>query len=70
VVVKANGTKVYSTASTSASIVKTENANARLTVVESAEGAKAKIGVKGKWLNVKATNGSRGFVNAEKVRLK
>jgi len=70
VVVKANGTKVYSTASTSASVVKTENANARLTVVEPAEGAKAKIGVKGKWLNVKATNGSRGFVNAEKVRLK
>ncbi len=68
VVVKAAGTKIYSAASVSASAVITEKAGARLTVVEPAEGASAKIGVKGKWINVKATNGSRGFVDAEKVR--
>jgi len=66
--VKANATKIYSTASTSTSVVSTEKAGARLTVVEPAEGARAKIGVKGKRINVKATNGKRGYVDAEKVR--
>jgi len=70
VVVKANGTKVYKTASVSAAVVSTEKAGARLTVVEPGDGAKAKVGVKGKWITVKASNGGRGFVDAEKVRLK
>jgi hypothetical protein len=47
----------------------TEKAGARLTVVEAVDGAKAKIGVKGKRINVKASSGSRGFVDADKVRL-
>jgi hypothetical protein len=66
--VKANATKIYSTASTSTSVVSTEKAGARLTVVEPAEAVRAKIGVKGKRINVKATNGKRGYVDAEKVR--
>jgi hypothetical protein len=68
VVVKAAGTKIYSSA-TSVAVVATEKANARLTVVEPVDGAKAKIGVKSKRINVKASTGSRGFVDADKVRL-
>ena len=68
VVVKAAGTKIYSSA-TSAAAIATEKANARLTVVEPMDGAKAKVGVKGKRINVKASTGSRGFVDADKVRL-
>jgi len=68
VVVKAAGTKIYSSA-TSAAAIATEKAKARLTVVEPVDGAKAKIGVKGKRINVKASTGSRGFVDADKVRL-
>jgi hypothetical protein len=68
VVVKAAGTKIYKTA-IAAVVIATEKANARLTVVEPVEGAKAKIGVKGKRINVKASTGSRGFVDADKVRL-
>jgi hypothetical protein len=68
VVVKATGTKIYSSA-TSVTVIATEKANARLTVIEPVEGAKAKIGVKGKRINVKASTGSRGFVDADKVRL-
>jgi len=66
--VKANATKIYGSASTSTSVVSTEKMGARLTVVETAEAAKAKIGIKGKRINVKATNGKRGYVDAEKVR--
>ena len=68
VVVKAAGTKIYKTAM-AAVVIATEKANARLTVVEPVDGAKAKIGVKGKRINVKASTGSRGFVDADKVRL-
>jgi len=68
VIVKAAGTKIYKSA-TAAVVMSTEKANARLTVVEPVDGAKAKIGVKGKRINVKASTGSRGFVDADKVRL-
>jgi hypothetical protein len=68
VVVKAAGTKIYSSA-TSVAVVATEKANARLTVIEPVDGAKAKIGIKGKRINVKASTGSRGFVDADKVKL-
>jgi hypothetical protein len=67
-VVKAAGTKIYSSA-TSVAVVATEKANARLTVIEPVDGAKAKIGIKGKRINVKASTGSRGFVDADKVKL-
>jgi hypothetical protein len=67
VIVKTNGTKIYSTA-ISSSVISTEKAGARLTVVEPADPAKAKIGVKGKRINVKATNNKRGYVDAENVK--
>jgi hypothetical protein len=38
-------------------------------VVEAFDSAKAKIGIKGKRINVKATNNKRGYVDAENVRL-
>jgi hypothetical protein len=69
VVVKAAGTKVYNAAAATASVLTTEKANARLTVVEAIDAAKAKVGVKGKRINVKASNGKRGFVDGDKVRL-
>jgi N-acetylmuramidase-like protein/SH3 domain-containing protein/peptidase C39-like protein len=69
VMVKAGGTKIYSSASTSSMVVATEKAGARLTVLETAEGAQAKIGIKGKRINVKATNNKRGYVGAESVKL-
>ena len=69
VVVKAAGTKVYNAAAATASVLTTEKAGAKLTVVEAADTAKAKVGVKGKRINVKASNGKRGFVDGDKVRL-
>jgi hypothetical protein len=69
VIVKANGTNVYNAAAASASVLTTEKAGAKLTVVEAVDTAKAKVGVKGKRINVKASNGKRGFVDGDKVRL-
>jgi hypothetical protein len=69
VTVKANGTNIYNTAAATASVLTTEKAGAKLTVVEAADTAKAKVGVKGKRINVKASNGKRGFVDGDKVRL-
>jgi len=68
VIVKAAGTKIYSSA-TSTAVITTEKANARLTVVEPVDTAKAKIGVSGKRINIKASTGGRGFVDGDKVRL-
>ena len=67
VIVKANNTKVYASAA-SASVISTEKAGARLTVLEPADAAKAKIGVKGQKINVKASNNKRGFINGDSVR--
>jgi hypothetical protein len=69
VVVKANGTYVYNNATASASVLTTEKANARLTIVEPVDAARAKVGVKGKRINVKASNGQRGFIDGDKVKL-
>ncbi len=67
VVVKSGGAKVYQTAS-KGQVVSTEKSGARLVVVEAASKATAKIGVGGKWLNVKASNGKRGYVDGGSVR--
>jgi hypothetical protein len=67
--VKKNGLSVYETASTKGKLVATEKTGAKLVVVEEAGKAAAKIGTAGKWLNVKATNGKRGFVDAGFVKL-
>ena len=68
VAVIANGTKIYATA-TAASVIAMAKANTQLTVLEATDGAKAKIGVKGKRINVKDSSGRRGFVDGDKVKL-
>jgi hypothetical protein len=68
VIVKAGGAKIYKTASPKGQVVSTEKKGARLVIVEAAEKAVEKIGVPGKWLNVKGTNGKRGYVDGGSVR--
>ena len=65
--VKSGGAKIYKTAS-KGQVVSTEKSGARLVVVEAANKAASKIGVAGKWITVKATNGSRGYVDGGSVR--
>lgn len=67
VVVKANATNVYANA-IGTQVISVEKANARLTIVESPDTAKTKIGVKGQRINVKASNNKRGFIDGDKVR--
>ncbi|HNH06370.1 MAG TPA: SH3 domain-containing protein [Anaerolineales bacterium] len=61
------GVKVYKTASAKSEIVSTEKMRAKLTVVEDAAKARAKLGVAGKWVNVKNKEGKKGYVSAELV---
>jgi hypothetical protein len=67
--VKKNGLPVYETTSTKGKVVSTEKTGAKLVVVEEAGKAASKIGAAGKWLNVKASNGRRGFVDAGSVKV-
>jgi uncharacterized protein YvpB len=67
--VKKSGLPVYPTASAKGKAVATEKTGAKLVVVEEAGKATAKIGTAGKWLNVKASNNRRGFVDAGSVKL-
>lgn len=67
--VKKNGLRVYESASAKGKVVSTEKTGAKLVVVEEANKAIAKIGTAGKWLNVKATNNKRGFVDAGSVKV-
>jgi Bacterial SH3 domain/Peptidase_C39 like family len=68
VIVKTSGAKLYQTASTKSAVVSTEKSGARLSVAEDAEKAGSKIGVAGKWVTVKGTNGKRGFVDGGLVK--
>ena len=67
--VKKSGVPVYATASAKGKAISTEKSGAKLVVVEEASKATSKIGSAGNWLNVKATNGKRGFVDAGSVKL-
>ncbi|HEX6271035.1 MAG TPA: C39 family peptidase [Anaerolineales bacterium] len=67
--VKKNGLPVYTSAYGRGKVLSTEKTGAKLVVVEEAGKAAAKIGTAGKWLNVKATNNRRGFVDAGSVKL-
>jgi hypothetical protein len=67
--VKKSGLPVYGLPQGRGKVVSTEKNGARLTVVEDAGKATAKIGVPGKWLNVKSSSGKRGYVDAGSVRL-
>ncbi|MCE9645479.1 MAG: SH3 domain-containing protein [Chloroflexi bacterium] len=68
VVVKTGGAKVYQTASAKSAVLSTEKSGARLSVVEAADKAASKIGVAGKWLTVKGSNGKRGYVDGGSVK--
>jgi len=50
-------------------LVVTLKAGTKLTVVEPAERAKAKIGVANKWIYVREPNGKRGYVSGQYVQL-
>ncbi|HZM25034.1 MAG TPA: C39 family peptidase [Anaerolineales bacterium] len=67
--VKKNGLRVYEFSSGKGKVLSTEKTGARLVVVEDASKAVAKVGVAGKWLNVKGTNNKRGFVDAGSVKV-
>lgn len=67
--VKKNGVRVYEATAGKGKVLSTEKTGAKLVVVEDAAKAVAKIGTAGKWLNVKATNNKRGFVDAASVKV-
>jgi hypothetical protein len=67
--VKKNGLQVYAASAGKGKVLSTEKTGAKLVVVEDASKAVAKIGTAGKWLNVKATNNKRGFVDAGSVKV-
>ena len=66
--VKRSGVPVYGSPGRG-KVVSTEKNGARLVVVEDTSKATSKIGVPGKWLNVKSSSGKRGFVDAGSVRV-
>ena len=68
VVVKSAGTKVLNIASAKSEVLSKERAGAKLVVEEPVEQALPKIGIAGKWLNVKCTNGKRGFIDGGSVK--
>jgi hypothetical protein len=68
VVVRSGGAKVYKSTSAKSELLSKEKAGARLVVAEPLEGAITKIGLAGKWLTVKATNGKRGCIDAGAVK--
>ena len=67
--VKKNGLRVYEFSAGKGKVLSIEKTGARLVVVEDASKAVAKIGIAGKWLNVKGTNNKRGFVDASSVKV-
>ena len=68
VVVRSAGAKVFKNASSKSEVLSREKSGAKLVVVEPAEPAIPKIGMAGKWLTVKGTNGKRGFVDGGLVK--
>ena len=66
---KKSGLRVYESSGGKGKVLSTEKTGAKLVVVEEANKAVAKIGTAGKWLNVKATNNKRGFVDAASVKV-
>ena len=67
--VGSSGLRLRKTASKSGALIMVIKAGTRLTVVEPAGKAKAKIGKANQWIYVREPNGKRGYVGAEFVRL-
>ena len=68
VVVKSAGARVFKSASSKDEVLSKEKAGAKLVVVEAVNTGIVKIGVAGKWLTVKGTNGKRGFIDGGFVK--
>ena len=61
--------RLRKTASKGGALVMTLKAGTKLTVIEPAGKAKAKIGKPNQWIYVREPKGSRGYVGAEYVKL-
>jgi hypothetical protein len=64
-----NGLRLRKTASKGGALITILPAGTRLTVIEPAQKAKAKIGKPNRWLYVRGPNNQRGYVSAEYVTL-
>jgi len=64
-----SGLRLRKTPSKGGSLIAVLKAGTRLTVVEPAQKAKAKIGKVNQWLYVRSPNNERGYVGAEYVTL-
>lgn len=67
--VQTNGVSIYESNRGRGKVISTETVGAQLMVVENAARAAVKIGKSGEWLNVKASTGKRGFIDAGSVKL-
>jgi hypothetical protein len=67
--VGSSGLRLRKTASKSGTLIMVLKAGTRLTVVEPAGKAKAKVGKANQWIYVREPNGKRGYVSAEFVTL-
>jgi hypothetical protein len=63
------GAKIYETASQKAKVLSTEPMKSKLTVIEDAKKAEAKVGKESKWINVRTKSGVEGFVISTQVKL-
>ncbi len=68
VAVKSAGAKVFVATSKKSEVLSKEKSGARLVVVEPIDKALPKIGVGGKWLTVKGSNGKRGYIDGGAVK--
>jgi hypothetical protein len=68
VVVKSTGSKVFTSASVKSEVLSKEKSGAKLVVVEPIDKAIPKIGLGGKWLTVKGSNGKRGYIDGGAVK--
>ena len=66
--VRQDGTPIYVNPGRG-KVISTEKMGAQLIVIENEKKSATKIGVAGNWLNVKASNGQSGFIEAASVML-
>jgi hypothetical protein len=64
-----SGLRLRQSPSMGGALVKVLNAGTKLTVLEPAEKAKAKVGQPNQWIYVREPNGNRGYVGAQFVKL-
>jgi hypothetical protein len=64
-----SGLRLRQSPSKGGALIMVLKAGTRLTVIEPAKKAKAKIGQANQWIYVREPNGNRGYVGAEYVKL-